>query len=212
MAIDIQNKLVRNSLCFKGYDYSQPGAYFVTICTENRICYLGNIVDGITISLPISDVVREIWLEIPEKFHFVDLDAFIIMPNHFHGIVIINKECRDLIHQTRRNNSENICGGLIHQIHIKDYIEDSEMNFIKVGKIIRYFKARTAKIIHDKFFASFQWQRNYYEHVVRSPRELNSIREYIINNPLKWALDRENRLSTNFNMDLDNYFKEIFEK
>ncbi len=81
-----------------------------------------------------------------------------------------------------------------------------------VGKIIRYFKAKTAKIVHDKFFPSFQWQRNYYEHTVRSSQELNSIREYIINNPIKWALDRENRLSKNFNMDLDNYFKDIFGK
>ena len=236
MAIEIQKNLVRNSLRLKGYDYYQPGAYFITICTENKICYLGNIVDGITISYPISDVIREIWLEIPEKFRGADLDAFIIMPNHVHGIVIINKECRDLIHQTRRNNSENMRGGFIHQIRIKDYIEDLEVSFINqctaknhapakpknwnlmqdskrtVGKIIRYFKAKTAKIVHDKFFPSFQWQRNYYEHTVRSARELNSIREYIINNPLKWALDRENRLSKNFDMDLDNYFKDIFEK
>ena len=259
--IDIQKNLVRNSLRLKGYDYSQPGAYFITICTENKICYLGNIVDGITISYPISDVIREIWQEIPEKFKGVDLDAFIIMPNHVHGIVIINKECRDLIHQTRRNNSENMRGGFVHQIRVKDYIEDLEVSFIKdnkvglinqaptknhlndkngglinqaptknraftkaknwnlmqdskrtVGKIIRYFKAKTARIVHDKFFPSFQWQRNYYEHSVRSPRELDSIREYIINNPLKWALDRENRLSKNFNMDLDNYFKDIFDK
>lgn len=253
MAIDIQKNLVRNSLRLKGYDYSQPGAYFITICTENKICYLGNIVDGITISYPISDIIQEIWQEIPEKFQGVDLDTFIIMPNHVHGIVIINKECRDMIQKVRRNNTENIRGRLIHQIRIKDYINDSKVSFINqipannftkdnkvdlinrtptknqaftraknwnlmqdskrtVGKIIRYFKAKTAKIVHDKFFPSFQWQRNYYDHTVRSARELNSIREYIINNPIKWALDRENRLSKNFNMDLDNYFKAIFDK
>ncbi len=81
-----------------------------------------------------------------------------------------------------------------------------------LGKIIRYFKAKTARNVHDRFFPSFQWQRNYYEHAVRSSRELDSIREYIINNPLKWALDRENRLSKNFNMDLESYFKDIFDK
>ncbi len=253
MAIDIQKNLVRNSLSLKGYDYSQPGAYFITICTENKICYLGNIVDGITISYPISDIIREIWQEIPEKFQGVDLDTFIIMPNHVHGIVIINKECSDMIQQTRKNKAENIRGGLIHKTSIKDYINDSEVSFINqtlannftkdnkvglinriptknqvftgaknwnlmqyskrtVGKIIRYFKAKTAKTVHDKFFPSFQWQRNYYEHTVRCARELNSIREYIINNPVKWALDRENRLSKNFNMDLNNYFKDIFDK
>jgi len=249
MAIDIQKKLVRSSLRLKGFDYSEPGAYFVTICTENRVCYLGNIVDGISISYPISDIIRETWQEIPQKFQCVDIDAFIIMPNHIHGIVIINKECRDLIHQAPINNFiKNNNVGLINQAPTKNHLIDkkgplinqaptknhapakgqiSEINQTPsktknwilmqnpnqtVGKIIRYFKAKTAKTIHDRFFPSFQWQRNYYEHVVYSPRELNSIREYIINNPLKWALDRENRLSKNFNMDFDNYFKEIFEK
>ncbi|NIM57442.1 MAG: hypothetical protein GTO16_00660 [Candidatus Aminicenantes bacterium] len=253
MAIDIQKNLVRRSLRLKGYDYSQPGAYFITICTENRVCYLGNVVDGITISYPISDIIRDIWQEIPEKFQGVDLDAFIIMPNHIHGIVVIKKECRHMIQQAHQDNSENIGEGLIHQMHIKDNAKDMEVsfidqtftnNFIKknkvdlinqtptenhksqkqkkwalmqdpkrtIGKIIRYLKARTAKIVHDRFFPSFQWQRNYYEHTVRSPRELDSIREYIINNPLKWALDRENRLSKNFNMDLEDYFKDIFDK
>ena len=253
MAADIQKNLVRKPLSLEDYDYSQPGAYFITICTENRVCYLGNVVDGITISYPISDVIREVWQEIPEKFQGVDLDAFIIMPNHVHGIVVIKKECRDMIKQAHIYNNENVGEGLIHQMHIKDYAEDMEVSFINqtptknhfngksdslinqvptknqadsklknwalmqdpkrtIGKIIRYFKAKTANIVHDRFFPSFQWQRNYYEHPVRSLRELDSIREYIINNPLKWALDRENRLSKNFNMDFEDYFKDLFDK
>ena len=230
MEIEITKRLARNSLRLKDYDYSQPGVYFVTICTENRDFYLGNIVDGIMISFPISEIVRKIWLEIPETFQCVDLDAFIIMPNHVHGIIIIHKECRDLIHQTRRNNSKSICRGFINQTHIKDCKNDSKVDLINktptkmknwilmqnskrtIGRIVRYFKAKSTKIIHDGCFSSYQWQRNYYEHVVRSSRELNSIREYIINNPIKWALDRENRLSKNFNMDLDRYFKDIFKE
>jgi REP element-mobilizing transposase RayT len=241
MATDIQRKPVRNPLRLKGFDYSEPGAYFITICTENGVCYLGNIVDGITISYPLGDVIREIWQEIPEKFQCVDIDAFIIMPNHVHGVVIINEECRDMVHRDPVNSlmKDDKVGLInqtptINQAHTKNHLNDKKRclanqaptknhyktkNWIlmqnsnqTVGKIIRYFKAKTAKTIHDRFFPSFQWQRNYYEHVVRSPRELNSIREYIINNPLKWALDRENRLSKNFNMDLDNYFKEIYEK
>jgi putative transposase len=253
MAIDIQKNFLRKSLRSKVYNYSQPGAYFITVCTENRVCYLGNIVDGITISYPISDVIREIWQEIPGKFQGVGLDAFIIMPNHVHGIVVIKKECRDVIKQVHKDNNENAREGVIHRMYIKDYIEDMEVSFINqtltdnfikqnkaglinqaptrnhtsqkpkdwnlvqdpkqtVGKIIIYFKAKTTNIVHNRFFPGFQWQRNYYEHAVRSPRELNSIREYIINNPLKWALNRENRLSKNFNMDLENYFKDILDK
>jgi REP element-mobilizing transposase RayT len=224
MEIDIQKKLVRSSLRLKGFDYSEPGAYFVTICTEDRVCYLGNIVDGITVSYPIGDVIRQIWQEIPRKFQNVDIDAFIIMPNHVHGIVIINKECKDLIHHVPINNFvEDDKEGLMNQTPTKNQAPTKNhyktKNWILMqnskqtaGKIIRYFKAKTAKAIHDRFFPSFKWQRNYYEHVVCSPRELDSIRDYIINNPLKWALDRENRLSKNFNIDFENYFKEIFEK
>ena len=236
MAIEITKKIVRNSLRLKGYDYSQPGAYFVTICTENRICYLGNIVDGIMISFPISDIVRKIWLEIPEKFQCVELDAIIIMPNHVHGVVIINKECRRLIHKTDiKDCTSGLKVGLINQaptmnqaptvdqMPTNNYKNDNssqagkgwilaQKSEIAVGKIIRYFKAKSTKIIHDNCFPRFQWQRNYYEHVVRSTKELNSIREYIINNPIKWALDRENRQSKNFNMNLDYYFKDIFQK
>ena len=194
MAINITEKLVRSSLRLKGYDYSYPGAYFVTICTDQRICYFGNIVDGIMISFPIIDVVREIWLDIPKIFRCVDLDAFIIMPNHIHGIVIIRKELMNQI------SSEG-----------KSWISMKNSNHT-LGKIIRYFKAKSARIIHDSGFPRFDWQRNYFEHVVRSPRELNTIREYIINNPIRWTLDRENRLSEKFNMDLDKYFVDIFER
>lgn len=263
MALEITKKLLHNSLRLKGFNYSQPGAYFVTICTDERICYFGNIVDGIMISFPISEIVREIWLEIPERFQYVDLDAFVIMPNHFHGIIIINKEwrrmvCRackknhidelfkdslqkysinsfkdwprrGLIHQTHKKNlPDGLCGDLIHQtnkINNSNKQRNGLMNqnFTKnknwilmkdssrvLGKIIRYFKAKSAKVIHENCFHRFKWQRNYYEHVVRSYRELKSIREYIVNNPIKWALDRENRLSKNFNLDLDKYFKDIF--
>ena len=218
MAIEITKRLARNSLRLQDYDYSQPGVYFVTICTENRICYLGNIVDGIMISFPISKIVRKIWLEIPEKFQSVDLDAFIIMPNHIHGIIIIKKEYRSLIHQTNIKDCKNDSKvDLINQIPTRNQALKKTKNWIlmqnskrTIGKIVRYFKAKSTKIIHDGCFRRFQWQHNYYEHVVRSNRELNSIRDYIINNSIKWALDRENHLSKNFNMDLDSYFKDIF--
>jgi len=194
MAINITEKLVRSSLRLRGYDYSDPGAYFVTICTDQRICYFGNIVDGIMISFPVIDVVREIWLDIPKQFLYVDLDAFIIMPNHIHGIVVVRKELMNQV------SSE-----------AKSWISMKNSNQM-LGKIIRYFKAKSARIIHDSGFPRFDWQPNYFERVVRSPRELNAIREYIINNPIRWILDRENRLSENFNMDLDKYFLDIFER
>jgi len=228
MAINITEKLVRSSIRLKGYDYSGPGACFVTICTDQRICYFGNIVDGIMISFPIIDVVRELWLDIPKKFPYADLDAFIIMPNHIHGIVIVRKEYNGFIDRHSKDES-SFCKDLIQQIHkgctdrprkeLMNQISSEGKNWISMknsyqtlGKIIRYFKAKSARIIHDSGFPRFDWQRNYFEHVVRSPRELNAIREYIINNPIRWTLDRENRLSEKFNMDLDKYFLDIFKR
>jgi len=227
MAINTTEKLVRSSLRLKGYDYSDPGVYFVTICTDERICYFGNIVDGIMISFPIIDVVREIWLDIPKKFPFVGLDAFIIMPNHIHGIIIARKEysgfidrhskdefffCKSLVNQNPKSCADGHRTELMNRASTegKSWISMKNSNRT-LGRIIRYFKAKSARIIHDSGFPRFDWQRNYFEHVVRSPRELNAIREYIINNPIRWTLDRENRLSENFNMDLDKYFLDIFE-
>lgn len=231
MAVEITKDLIRNSLRLKNYGYSQVGVYFVTVSTDKKNCYFGNIIDGVMISLPTSEIVRKIWLEIPGKFHNVDLDAFIITPNHIHGIIFITKEnksliqqmnkdnptyClpKDLIYQTNKMNcSNNKRIGLINQTSIKtkDWIlmKSSDQT---LGKIIRYFKAKSAKIIHDRCFLCFKWQRNYYEHVVRSTKELDGIREYIMNNQLKWALDRENCLSENFNMGLDKYYKDVFKK
>ncbi len=235
MTINITEKLVRSSLRLKGFDYSNPGAYFVTICTDQRICYFGNIVDGIMISFPIIDIVREIWLEIAKKFLFVDLDAFIIMPNHIHGIIIINKEQKNLYRDNPKDDqsfrrsifdqAHMDCGnrkrsGFNHTSSVfmsrppteqKDSISTKHPGQT-LGKIVRYFKAKSARIIYDSGFPRFDWQRNYFEHIVCSPKELNAIREYIINNPIRWTLDRENRLSRNFNMDLDKYFSDVFEK
>lgn len=178
MVIEFLDKFDSNSILFKKYDYSSPGIYFVTICTGDRICYFGNIVDGIMISFPICEVVRNIWLELPERFAYVNLDAFIIMPNHFHGIFVLSKEYGDLIHQ----------------------------------RIIRYFKAKSTKTIQDSCFSRFEWQCSYYEYVVHSAKELSAIRHYIVNNPMRWALDRENRLSRNYNVDLDRYLRDILKK
>lgn len=235
MEISVAEKLVRRSLRSKGYDYSDSGAYFVTVCTDERVCYFGNIVDGIMISFPIIDVAREIWLDIPNIFPYVDLDAFIIMPNHIHGIVIIKKEHKNLHHKNPKDD-KSLRRSLFNQAHIdcgnrkrngfnhtssvfmsrsstekKDWILTKHPGQT-LGKIVRYFKAKSARIIHDNGFPRFDWQSNYFEHIVRSAKELNAIREYIINNPIRWTLDRENRLSRNFNMDLDKYFSEVFEK
>ncbi|MFO0793399.1 MAG: transposase [Candidatus Brocadiaceae bacterium] len=158
----------RRSIRLKGYDYSRAGAYYVTICTQDRKCFLGNVGDEIVELSPIGKIVDGFWLEIPKHFQNVRLDAFVVMPNHIHGIIFIDDNCR---------------GGVTPPLRRPT-----------LGQIVAYYKYQTSKIInqmHNTIGMSV-WQRNYYEHVIRDENELNKIRQYIINNPLQWEFDKEN--------------------
>lgn len=167
----------RRSVRIKGYDYSAPGAYFVTICTGNRECFFGEIVNG-RMHLSVIGATAELcWREIPNHFPHVNLDAFIVMPNHVHGILNWYGESgRGLINQTPADAK---------WIMMKN-------NAVPLGKIVRHYKARTTKKIHDSGFPEFLWQRNYHEHIIRNEKELSRIQEYIICNPLQSASDEEN--------------------
>jgi REP element-mobilizing transposase RayT len=166
----------RKSIRLKGYDYSQPGEYFITICTHDKKCVFGKVIEEKIILSPIGEIAKKCWEEIPEHYPKVELDEYIIMPNHIHGIIIMS-EGRDLINQilTTENNFPLM----------KNPKET-------LGKIIRYYKARSTKLIHNSGYIDFQWQSLFYDRIVRSDNELNNIRDYITNNPLKWYLDEEN--------------------
>ncbi len=169
----------RRSIRLKDYDYSQAGAYFVTICTKERECFFGNVIDDRVILSEIGKVARKGWLDIPLNFQNLELDEFMVMPNHIHGIIIFN-DGRGLINQAPTNQTPTDTWILM---------KNPEQT---LGKIIRFYKARTSNSIHDKWHPDFKWQRNYYEHIIRNEKELNSIREYIRYNPLKWDEDEEN--------------------
>ena len=159
----------------KGYDYSWVGWYYVTICTKDGERTLGKIVGEAMVPSKAGTIIEECWQGLPKHFPSVELGEHVVMPNHFHGIVIIN--------DTRR--------GLINQTPTKEW-QMMKTSDITLGKIVRHFKARATKTIHDIGLAGFQWQRNYYEHIVRNDADLHRIRTYIQNNPLQWALDEEN--------------------
>ncbi len=174
------NKLPqRKSIRLKGYDYSQPGAYFVTIVTQNRENLFGEIVDDKMILNEYGKIVDKFWHSLPEKYQNIELDEFIVMPNHIHGIIIINERVIRELPQRESPKREN---------------DIKNRRKMILPKIIGYFKMNTAKQINilRKTLGLPVWQRNYYEHIVRNEDELNRIREYIINNPLKWNLDKEN--------------------
>ncbi len=172
----------RRPIRLRQYDYSQTGAYFITVCTYNRNCLFGKIINGRIELNDAAKVVNQCWLEIPNHFLDIQVDEFVIMPNHLHGI-IMKVGARFIVPNDLGFDKSN------------PYIDNNPMmtSLFTLGKIIRAFKARTSHIIRTTTNLShFKWQRNYYEHIIRNEDELNRIREYIINNPLQWEYDREN--------------------
>jgi len=187
----------RKSLRLKDYDYSQGGGYFVTICTHNRECVLGELINKELILSLIGDKAKEFWQEIPKHFKNVQLDVFAVMPNHIHGIIVIRDETNKNVGVQNFEPLQNKFQHIIPK---------------SLGSIIRTYKSVLTSWCKNNSFANFKWQRNYYEHVIRNEKELKRIREYIQNNPLKWELDRENSNSKNFNLDHDLYWKDVYER
>lgn len=166
----------RCSIRLKDYDYSQEGAYFVTICTHGHKCLFGQIVDSTMQLNRFGNVVNKCWLEIPHHFPNVEVDAFVIMPNHFHGIVVIQDYRGEVTSPTPKG------------------AETAPLQRHTLGQTIAYFKYQTTKSINQICHTPGNrlWQRNYYEHVIRNEHDLNDIRQYILDNPVKWDMDEEN--------------------
>jgi len=159
----------RRSIRLKGYDYSQPGAYFVTICTRNKEYLFGEIIDGKMMLNKVGEIVRDEWNRIPRIHKNAKLDEYVIMPNHLHGVIMITDALMVSWQRVHKVGSfgKPVSGSL--------------------PTIIRCCKAAiTSKINELRQTPGLPvWQRNYYEHVTRGGEDLNEVREYIINNPLK---------------------------
>ena len=175
----------RKSIRLKGYDYSQSGAYFVTICTYNKEYLFGNIVDEKMNLSETGAIVSKCWNNIPDHFPDALLDYFVVMPNHIHGIInIVGAKHSHLVSTNEASPSS------VNASSLQPY----GTNPNSLGAIIQNFKSVTARKVNRMLGRQNVplWQRHYYEHVIRNEDDLNEIREYIVNNPLKWALDKEN--------------------
>jgi putative transposase len=177
----------RQSIRLRGYDYSQPGAYFITLCTQNRECNLGEIINGEMKFTVRGLIIDEFWLKIPDHFPHVELDQFVVMPNHIHGIIVINDELlgeqniKETNINTNINTNTNIEGGETPPLRKKTTL----------GQIIAYYKYQTTKIINhvDNTPGLRIWQRNYYERIIRHDKILELARQYIFQNPFRWHKD-----------------------
>ena len=160
----------RRSIRLPGRDYAQSGAYFVTICTDHARLTFGDVLDDRMVPNDAGRIVEQEWARSASIRDEIELDAFVVMPNHVHGIVIIKG---DLLESSHKPSGR---GGPARQ---------------SLGATIAGFKAATTRRIrlHKGAAELAVWQRNYYERIVRHERELIAIREYIADNPRKWAQD-----------------------
>src|SRR5262249_30471076 len=151
--------MYRHSLRKRDYDYSSAAHYFVTLCTKGMKHFFGEVANNQINTTSIGKIASRCWSEIPDHFATVTLDTFVIMPNHLHGIIILNKT----------QSGAACCAPT------------------RLGTVIRSFKAAVSKQ------ASMQiWQRNFYDHIIRNEKSLNTIRLYIDTNPILWKYDPDN--------------------
>lgn len=188
-----QHKHYRRSIRLKGYDYTSPGAYFVTSCSQNRRNIFGEIRNDVMIANPAGQMLELIWHEIPWKFPTVNLDAFVVMPNHVHFIILLTEEMIEENRLRGRDLSDRPKWEEKPQALIP---RPKRVRQPSLSQVLQWYKSiTTAKFrqgVKKAGWPSFSgriWQRNYYEHIVRNERELNAIREYIVHNPLKWLED-----------------------
>ncbi len=174
-----------------GFDYADHSAYFVTICTQDRLPLFGSIRDEMMLPNAAGIMLARWWAELPRKFRQVEIDEFVVMPNHAHGLLLINGPDVLIREPDARIGPDGDAGTTV------------QMPNVPLSRIMQWFKTMTTNAyfsgVRDDGWQrvpSKLWQRGYYDHIVRRDEALNDIRQYIIDNPWKWAEDEHNPRST----------------
>ena len=187
----------RRSVRLKDYDYAQAGAYFVTICTYDRDCLMGEVVNGEMRLNEYGEIARDEWLHTASVRRNVVLDAFVAMPNHVHGIIILTGDVGATRRVVRMDGGVTLGTGEAPagtgEAAPRPYDGKGKMQSGSIGAIIGQFKSATTKRINVRRGTPGipVWQRNYHERILREG-ELDRIRAYIRNNPAQWEMDVEN--------------------
>ena len=184
-----------SSARLQNYDYGQSGAYFVTICTQNRESFLGQITNGVMKLSEMGEIVKAEWEKTAVIRKNVILGERVVMPNHFHAVAIIdngliaaNPHCILEPYRTVSHHVETHCNAsLQHQPQYKNKFGPQSHN---LASIIRGFKGAAVRQIHLAGFQNFVWQSRFYDHIIRNENELNRISEYIQQNPHNWNNDK----------------------
>ncbi|MDD5213686.1 MAG: hypothetical protein PHG82_04650 [Candidatus Gracilibacteria bacterium] len=200
----------RKKLRFSNYDYSRNGFYFITICTKNRENYFGEIIDEKMILNEYGLIVEKSWQEITKHYQNVIIDEFMIMPNHFHGIIIIdntmifgneipvgNEYFRSCIGNQNQNNNTYKNNGKQNNGDENNVNQNNRNENIRslpnLSNIIKGFKIGCTKEIRNQYNDfQFSWQKSFYDILIKNDDQLEKTRQYILDNPLKWEDDVNN--------------------
>jgi putative transposase len=178
-----KNKYRVETTRLKNWDYASAGYYFVTICTHKQESFFGEIVGGEMQLSVVGEQARQFWSDIPAHFKNVQLDDYVIMPNHLHGIIVII-ETGQINVETRRG---------IVETRDRASLRPNKFGPLKPGSlpaIINAYKAALTRWCRKNGQSGFAWQARYYDHVIRNEESLHRIRQYIGNNPTRWEMDR----------------------
>ena len=199
----------RRSVRLRQYDYAQAGAYFVTICVQGRECLLGEVVGAAVALSAYGQIADDWWNDLPRRFPNLDLDGWVVMPNHMHGIIVLGEP----VAQTTDGKPLTMEGGETPPLPAARPTvrvvgrETPPLPAARpvvgagsprpgrrptLGQVVAYFKYQSTKSINqargrpgDRF-----WQRSYYDHVIRDDTSLDRLRNYVAENPLRWELDQ----------------------
>ena len=182
MTEKFRNKYRIATTRLKGYDYTRNGLYFITICTQKKIPCFGEINDGKMVLSETGIIVYKFWMQIQDHFPNINLDEFIIMPDHIHGIIIIKSKSESTSNHMVETPKLGVSTGTSFKIGKSG---NPYWKSNSIGSIINQFK-RICTIKTKSIGLDFSWQPRFYDHIIRSDKELNHIRTYIKDNPNNW--------------------------
>ena len=165
----------RRSIRLQNYDYSQAGMYFITICCQDKICRFGKIENGVMILNEYGKIVEIVWNKLPQHYANVQLDKFVVMPNHIHCIIAIT--------------NDNIVGAGLKPAPTIDSIATKQHSLSEIVRALKTFSARKINELRNTPGEKL-WQRNYWEHIIRNEDSYLQIADYIMNNPANWENDK----------------------
>lgn len=180
-----KNKYRIESIRAQWWDYGSNAAYFITICTKNQEHYFGKIVDGEQFLSPLGEMAEVCWYEIPNHFPFVELGAFVVMPDHIHGIIIIDKPISETQNLASPEQKPKITNEDNNQ-HINQTKNKFGPQSRNLASIVRGYKVGVTK--QSKIHCpEFKWQALYHDRIIRSETDYHFITNYIETNPKNWG-------------------------